>query len=244
MKGLSHISLLFLLVALACNKQDAPDCFKSAGFTNEIGQLRLEHAVFNSVEVRQNIRLHLVQDTINYLLVRAGRNLLPKISTEVQGQNLIIKNDNRCNWVRSYDNVPEVEVHFKELRYLRCFGFGDVTASDTIRGHALDILHYGASKLLLPLQYFSLFYDGDQVGTATLSGSLYILYYSSQKFNRLNGTFLHTQYFEGIHNSERDAEIVCSDWLSVKIENKGNLYITGKPRLHVRGRGPGKALFR
>jgi hypothetical protein len=244
MKQIKYVWLLSLLSILACNKQDAPDCFKSTGAIVERGELRLVNASFNSIEVRQNIQLKLVQDTFNFVLISAGKNLIPKISTEIQGENLIIKNNNRCNWVRTYEAVPTVEVHFKSLRYLRCFGFGKVWARDTIRGHALDILHYGASQLDLPLHYYSLFYDGDQVGTATLSGRLNILYYSSQKFNQLHAPLLQTLHFEGLHKSERDASIHCTESLTVQMENTGNVLVSGNPIISVSGKGKGKVLLK
>lgn len=236
--------LAMCLLLSSCNQTDAPDCLKSAG--KQLERPRIIHFKndFNSIEVRQNIAVRLVPDTACFVLLYGRENILAKLRVQLQGQNLIIQNDNTCNWVRSYQHVPMAEVHVTSLRALRLFGYGPVQSVDTLKGHALDVLHYGATPLDLKLSYYSLFYDGDHVATARLSGNLQVLYFSTQKLNQLAGKELYTRVAQGTHKSERDAIFNCSDTLRVNMLNTGNLIVaSGTPVVQQQGKGPGSVIM-
>src|SRR3972149_5567093 len=100
MKGLLNFWLVIGMfpLASAC-KKDKPDCFKSTG---DLVREQREVGDFSSMEVYNNVNVVISQDTLNQVIIEAGENLLEEITTEINGATLVIRNNNKCNWVRSY----------------------------------------------------------------------------------------------------------------------------------------------
>lgn len=82
------------------------DCFKSTG---DIAFEFRTLAAFDTIETRDNVNVFLTTDTFFEVKVEAGENLIPLIKTEIKDNKLIVYNDNKCNWVRSF-SVP-INVH-------------------------------------------------------------------------------------------------------------------------------------
>ena len=74
------------------------DCFKSTG--KIVDEYRAVQQ-FNEIQVMNNINLFITYDTIQEIRVEAGKNLVNLIKTDVNNNRLIIKNNNKCNWIRS-----------------------------------------------------------------------------------------------------------------------------------------------
>ena len=63
-----------------------------------------------------NVNLYLRQANENKLVLESGTNLMAKIITEVNSNGVLeIRNENQCNWVRSYDKPINVYLEFKDL---------------------------------------------------------------------------------------------------------------------------------
>ena len=122
--------MLFLIaLGLSCQKENSCDCFKSTG-----GNVREIRTVgnFNYIKVYDNINLYITQDTLNSVIVEAGNTLLKNISTDVVGNALIIHNNNKCNWVRSFKRKINVYVSFKLLTWIVCETSETITSTNTI----------------------------------------------------------------------------------------------------------------
>ncbi len=99
-------NLLFLLlcaaVVFSCKKENSGDCFKSTG------DVSIEYrtlATFDTIQTDDNVNIFLTCDTFFEVKVEAGENLIPLIKTDVKNNTLCVRNDNKCNWVRSF-KVP------------------------------------------------------------------------------------------------------------------------------------------
>src|SRR5690242_20273176 len=99
MKTIKYISLCFVLCLLlfSCKKESLFDCFKSTG---DIVTERRNIGTFTETIIYNNVNVIIVQDSLTYLEINAGENLLPLITTEIRNGKLIIENNNKCNWVR------------------------------------------------------------------------------------------------------------------------------------------------
>ncbi len=94
--------LLCVGIVFSCKKENAGDCFKSTG------DISLEYRTltsFDTIQTDDNVNVFLTCDTFFEVKVEAGEHLIPLIKTEVKNNKLIINNDNKCNWVRSF-SVP------------------------------------------------------------------------------------------------------------------------------------------
>jgi len=112
------------------------DCFKGTG--KVITETRTP-SDYTRIELNDNINLVITQDSINKISVEGGEKLLPNIQTEFVDNKLIIKNNNKCNWVRSYKNKFTVYVSAKSLKRIEYFGSGNITSTNTLVADTLEI---------------------------------------------------------------------------------------------------------
>ena len=114
------------------------DCFKGTGKrTTEIREL----ASFDKILVQGNIDIIFTQGPVQEVKVEAGAKLIPLIKTEVDDSNKVhIRNDNRCNWARSYKK-GNITVHITcpKLSLIKHFGSGFITNTDTFTVDTLEI---------------------------------------------------------------------------------------------------------
>src|SRR4051812_21162166 len=124
-----------LLCAFAfstCKKENMCDCFKSTGHTTS--EYR-EVSGFDQIKLHNNVDLIITPGKPFSCRVTAGSNLIDMVKTKVEGNMLVISNENKCNWVRSFKNRFTVELSMPSLTYLYFTGSGTVTLKDTIREH-------------------------------------------------------------------------------------------------------------
>jgi len=106
------------------------DCFTNRGIT---AVERRDLSVFRQIKLGKRIQLVLIEDTVNYAVVEAGSNLLPSIVTSVEGEVLTIKNQNKCNWVRTYKDSVLIKLHYTHLFSIEMTGASKITNIDTLR---------------------------------------------------------------------------------------------------------------
>lgn len=123
--------ILFLAVIfslLSCSKQNAPECFRTAGdpvskeFTVEPFQ---ELIVFGRIDV------YIEQGEVYEVRVESNSNLINLISAEVKAGQLILKNDISCNFFRDY-NLTEIYVTVPNLTVLQNAGIGNIYSVGTL----------------------------------------------------------------------------------------------------------------
>jgi hypothetical protein len=221
--------LSLLLVSSGCEKTPVLDCFMSTG---EIIKEERQVGQFSAVVLKDNVNLVLIQSNSNRLVVEGGKNLMRNIVTEVENDSVLtISNDNRCNWVRSYDKPITVFLEFRQLESLEYRSVGDVVNEDTLILDSLSLdVREGAGKINLkintPLIYCSLHY-----GTAdiVLEGNAELGYIFGDGFGRIdNRDFLVSQAFV-TNRSSNDMYLSVETRLGATIENIGNIYYRGNP---------------
>ena len=115
------LSLMMLCMLCACNRPDAWDCIKTTGSASLVNR---PLPPFRCVRLFHNLRVNLIQDTLECVEIRGGKNLLPSIGTQVVGDTLYLKNHNTCNFSRNLQDSIVVFLHYKKLQYLRYEGMG------------------------------------------------------------------------------------------------------------------------
>jgi hypothetical protein len=120
-----------LLLLVACSKPSAPDCFQSAG--DNALEVRTIASV-RSIEFRDDIDYELSQADQWSVQVEGPKNLLNDIETSVEGQKLFIRNNNTCNWVRSYKKRIRIRVYGPlSTLYVENFSTGGVKSVGTLQ---------------------------------------------------------------------------------------------------------------
>lgn len=128
--------LLCAGIVFSCKKENAGDCFKSTG------DIALEYrtlATFDTLEARDNINVFITNDTFFEVKIEAGKNLIPLIKTEITNNKLVIKNDNKCNWVRSFKTPVNVYVTMPVPGAIYNEGIGTVKSLNALNNRTLII---------------------------------------------------------------------------------------------------------
>lgn len=151
------IVVLFFLVSLM-----AASCSKV--FTN--GEPVTEHRNlgqrFETVCIYNNVNVKLVNSDRQGIEVTCPESLIEKVTTEVKGDSLIIKNENDFNWLRNYDYSIDLTVYYDSLREITYASIGDLRCTDSIRG-------YGTiSTDTIPLEIDTTGIDTTHVGIDTI----------------------------------------------------------------------------
>lgn len=126
------IAVLFFLVSLtiaSCSKVDA--LFNNGEPVTE--QREVDHH-FVAISMYNNVNVKLVRDNHPHLELTCPENLIGKVTTELEGDTLYIRNENEYNWLRSYDYSIDLTVYYDSLRQVNFASVGDLLCTDSIRG--------------------------------------------------------------------------------------------------------------
>lgn len=95
-------NLVWLWVAIfffGCNAENAPDCLQNSG-----DLIRFEVPVpdFKTITVFENVALVLKQGDVQKVEIETGEYLRDEVSATVEGDRLLLKDTNDCNYFREY----------------------------------------------------------------------------------------------------------------------------------------------
>lgn len=232
-------AIFFFIVISSCKKENRCDCFKGTG--KVITEIRTP-ADFTRIDLHDNINLIITQDSINKISVEGGEKLLPNLQTEFADNRLIIKNNNKCNWVRSYKNKFNVYVSAKSLKRIEYFGSGNITSTNTLVPDTLEINCWNASGKINIIANTHNNYLKIHTGSTDLyvSGNTNdnFLYNTSNGFAHIEN--LHTNNNIVVSNSTGDCYVNADQTLDVTIKYIGNVYYYGNPstiKTNITGEG-------
>jgi hypothetical protein len=113
MKKFLFIGFVFLL--FSCDSEDSWDCLQAAG-----DRISKEYVVseFSKIRIEDDVILYLKQGDSTKIILETGENLLSDISVGVEGNTLVVKDNNDCNLVRDY-GITKVFVTVPNLTEIR-----------------------------------------------------------------------------------------------------------------------------
>jgi hypothetical protein len=232
-----------IISGVSCSKSPVLDCFKSTG---KITQTERIVSDFHTIVLRDNIDLQLRQSDQNKLVLEAGNNLMSKIYTDVSNSGVLeIKNENRCNWVRSYDKPITVYLDFVKLDTLVYRSVGNVTNEDTIRADTLVVeVNEGAGRIELKVDTYKIL-TNLHYGTAdiTTSGKTVVSLVYLAGFGMIDNSQLIANHIYLNNKSSNDIFINAITTIEATIENIGDIYYLGNPgSVSVEKLGPGNLI--
>lgn len=136
---------IVLLLLLSCGKNSK--CLKSNG--EDITQQRELNTHISNIILDDNIDLIITHDSIPNLNIYGGENLVDYVKTEINGTNLKISNENKCNFLRSYKNPLEVYISTNNLKYINYVGSGNIKSTNTLISDTLLIETIGIGSINL-----------------------------------------------------------------------------------------------
>lgn len=232
-----------MLFSASCDSGFPDDCFKNTG--KMVWEERTI-AGFNKVKLQDNVDLFIYNDSIDYVKVYAGENLIDKISTSVNDSVLQINNYNICNWVRDVNKPVEVHLYTNNLKHIEYRNAsGNITTIDPLTGPLIELrVREGHGKVMINtnthharLDYKSgtadVFFSGEVDYFGVFAGA-----YGMFDSREMNSRFVYINQM-----SNNDVYTYARDILSVEIHLFGNIFYTGNPEISIQGRfGEGNVL--
>ncbi|MGB5668704.1 MAG: DUF2807 domain-containing protein, partial [Maribacter sp.] len=93
------LTTIYIFLLLSCNSENAPDCFQDEG---ELIKTEVNLANFSKITVFEKVALVLKQGDIQKVEVETGEFLIKEVTAIVDGDRLILRNENGCNFFREY----------------------------------------------------------------------------------------------------------------------------------------------
>lgn len=222
-------AFFFMILCLlpACKPAE---CLKSTG--NIKKDLR-EVGFFNKMYVYDNISVELIEGENVY--VEAGANLLSLIQTELKSDStLILSNQAKCNWLRSYETPIKIYVGVKNLGFIRWESYGNLEAKNQIRVNYLQVDVLGVNALVnLEVEAIgiSLFAN---VGTGfSLSGKVSDLGVFVMGHSRVDALLLEAQKVTIKQESSNHIWVNAVQKIEGNIRGLGNIYYKSLPTTDV-----------
>jgi len=133
MKKLYYI-LVFILVA--CNSENAPNCIQSSGSitTDEVSV-----SFFSKIRIEDDVSLIIRQGDNQKVLIETGDNLRNDVEVTVLDETLIIKDNNRCNFVRDF-GITKAIVTTPNLTEIRNSSEFDVIGEGILNFNTLSLI--------------------------------------------------------------------------------------------------------
>ncbi len=104
---------LLVLLFSNCKKANERTCWKSAG--EQITKI-IPVAAFEKLELYEHIKYTLIQDSLDFVEIKAGKNLIDLIDISSVNSILKVENLNRCNFLGYQKRKVAVEIHVRNLK--------------------------------------------------------------------------------------------------------------------------------
>ena len=123
------------LLLLACNSEDANDCFQTSG--NSILQ-EVYMSSFERIMVHRDIELIITQAPDYKVTIETGENLINDVEVEVLGDQLVLIDNNNCNYVRDY-GITKIYVEAPNLKEIRTSSQYEISSNGILNYNTLTL---------------------------------------------------------------------------------------------------------
>ncbi|HWY98379.1 MAG TPA: DUF2807 domain-containing protein [Bacteroidia bacterium] len=244
MKKIKTILLLLSAIGIvSCHKGPVCDCFESAGLPTEENRTNVL-PYFEQVYVQDNINVFISMGNTEQVIIQGGGNLVRNISATVANNILTLKNNNNCDWLRSYKkSIINVYVTMPRVTYITNASVGNVNSLDTITTDTFQVKTTSAGDINLNVH--SLQIQGHLFGSGNLtlngqSNEFACVYFGGTGYVYCNN--LITNYTFISNTSTGDCYVNATNLLTAFIYQKGNIYYTGSPKIQATIKGSGALL--
>ncbi|WP_439151587.1 head GIN domain-containing protein [Winogradskyella sp.] len=231
MKKLIYI---VVLCCFACDSEDAWDCFQTAG---EIIETEIEIESFDRILVNRDIELVIKEAPEFKVTIQTGKNLINDVSVKVIDNQLILTDNNTCNYNREY-GLTKVFVEAPNLSEIRTSSQYEISSDGILNYNNLTLFSedfYGESEFTvgdfkLSINSQSLFISSNNISFFYIDGqvnNLFVGFYSGS--GRFEGRNLEAQNIQVFHRGSNDMIVNPIQSLSGELRGIGNLIAVNEP---------------
>jgi hypothetical protein len=231
MKKLVYIGALLFFT---CNSEDANDCFQTSG---PIIQEIVEVLSFERILVNRDIELVIKEAPDYKVTIETGENLINDVKVEIIGDQLVLTDNNSCNFVRDY-GITKIYVEAPDLKVIRGSTQYDISSDGVLNYSALQLysedfnggseftmgdfrLNVASQSIRIFSNNLSFFY---LEGTTT---NLFVGFYSGS--GRFEGENLRAENVVVSHRSTNDMVVNPQVSLTGELRGVGDLISVNQP---------------
>ena len=181
MKKIIYI-LLIATFFFSCDSEDASDCLQTAG---DIVKVTVDMPNFNKIVVHENVELIVIDGPTQKIEIETGENLLNDIRVEVIDKQLVLNNDNNCNFFRGY-NLTKIYVTSPDINTIRNASELTISSIGTLTYPSLSLRSSGEAGDFLSVGDFHLNIDNQLV---SIWGNGIAVFYIEGHSDKLNINF-------------------------------------------------------
>ncbi len=235
------VLLIYMLLNEGCKKAGVCDCFKGTG--KEVTETRTA-SPFHYVYLNNKTDLHYHRDSVFRITVTAGENLIDKLTTTIDHGILKIDNENKCNWVRDFENKFSVDIYAPSIETLEVHeSSGNIYFDDTMMIEKFLFESWGSTgdfylKLNCGTVTLAL-----QTGPASLyaNGKIGVGYLWNSGGGRFDALQLKADDIYATNIGMNDVLLYPQKRFEGIIEFSGNIYYKGNPPLkQLQDKGSGE----
>lgn len=238
--------VLLLVVQMSCDSTGAPDCLKTEGsLRTEVRELNS----FSRLLINENLRVIIRQGDVYRAEVEAGENLMEAIQTVIEGDRLILTNENTCNYFRPYGSVT-VTITVPDLREIRMGTQFDVRSEGVLQFPSVsliaenfiipDLLTNGEFDLSLESERISMVLNGASYSKIRGTTNVFSVTIAANDA-RIEAADLTANRVQINHRGSNDIFVTPLSYTGGDLFGTGNLVLTRRPDTlevteHYRGR--------
>lgn len=226
--------IVVCLLFFACDSENANDCFQTSGSTV---QETVVVDVFNKILVNRDIELVVTEGVEQQVIIETGKNLSNDVSVEVIDGQLILTDNNTCNFVRDY-GVTKVYVTSPNISEIRSSTQYDISSNGVLTYPNLTLVSenfsqpdsFSVGDFRLNLNGENLNIAFNNLSSCYVSGSLNNLSISFFSGNgRFEGASLIAQNVSVFHRGSNDIIVNPQQSLRGSIVSTGNVIAKNTP---------------
>ena len=223
-----------LVLLFTCNSEDANDCFQTSG---AIIQEVVEVSNFERILVNRNIELIIKKGPEYKVSIETGENLINDVVVEVVGDQLVLTDNNNCNYVREF-GLTKVLVEAPNLKEIRTSSQYEISSDGILAYEALTLLSedfnggsaftVGDFRLTVASENISI--SSNNISFFYLDGTvenLFVGFYSGS--GRFEGENLIAQNVNVYHRSSNDMVVNPIQSLNGQLRGTGDLISVNEP---------------
>ncbi|MBC3847457.1 DUF2807 domain-containing protein [Winogradskyella echinorum] len=229
-----YIFILTLFLFFACNSEDANNCFQTSG---KIIQKTVDVSSFDKIFVNRDIEVIIKEAPEYAVTIETGANLLNDVIVQIIDNQLILTDNNSCNYVRDY-GITKVYVDAPNLTEIRTSSQYEISSDGPLNYNNLALnsedyneeneftvgdfrLTINSENLSITANNLSFFYIDGTVE------HLFVGFYAGA--GRFEGENLVAQNVSVYHRGSNDMKVNPQLSLTGELRGTGNLISVNEP---------------
>lgn len=196
---------------------------------------------FSRIMINKTFDVTLVPDSVNKVIFKAGKNLLPEVDATIKDNVLWLDYDIHYNWSRKYEKI-KAELHLKEIPVIQVMEPSRITTTDTFRTDHFSLEDWGKFaevNVIISVNSCSIGMSIDNFGSYKIRGVAANSYFSANGSASINASELVCQNSTVESSTIADILVHATKTLNVRLASSGKVYYWGNPQISLVKTGEG-----